>query len=266
MPYRRRRRWRKFVKKVEAVAEAKRGTQSVVFNTRKREQVPENLQRMYGLTLYGYNGSVAAEEWFNNDMAQIAAMGKLGDTNVTYNRKIHFRSAVMDVTIRNIGINAVELDIYEWFPKKDIKFARLIDMIVDGSLDPNTTTGGNRITHDDVGVTPFQFPSAMQYVTITNKTKVFLSPVDGVSTFQMRLPANRWWYTGSLNEDTTTFAKRSWTKGLWIVQKGVPGVEVLVPANTARSLLSDVVWSITRTYTLKTMDDEEENIVNYVPQ
>jgi len=265
MPFRRRRSWRRFTKKVYAVSEKQRGTQSIAFNTVKRESVPADTQRMYGITLYGYNGSgPSGPDAYDSDMSQIAGMTKPGDTPVSplvYNRKLHFRSAVLDITFRNLGVTQVEIDIYEYIVKKDIRFARLIDMIVDAQTDIQAVAPATTLTHDDVGVTPFQLTAALRYITILKKTKVFLSTTDGVATYQIRKPANRWWTTTQINEETATFAKRGWTVGILCVQKGVPG---FISPNIQRAQASDVVMSITRTYTLKTVDNQEFSVSGFV--
>lgn len=266
MPYRKRRSWRRFTRKVYAVSEKQRGTQSLAFNTVKQENVPEGFQRMYGIELYGYNGSgPSGPDAYDSDMNQIALQTKPGDNipvTQAYNRKLHFRSAVLDITFRNLGSTQVELDIYEYVVKKDIKFARMIDMILDAQTDTQSVTPvTSTLSHDDVGVTPFQITAALRYITILKKTKVFLAVTDGVATYQIRKPANRWWTTSTLNEDSTTFAKKGWTCGILCVQKGVPG---FTTPNPIRAQASNVVMSITRTYTMKTIDNQEFGVAGYV--
>jgi len=257
MPAAKRRRWKRFVRKVDAVAERKKGTFSVVMNTVKRETVPINAQRMYGIELFGYRGTAAVgPDSYDRDMYEMALMTKPGDPTANievWNRKLHFRSAVLDVTFRNLGVAAVELDLYEYVVKKDVPFLRLIDLIIDSQADPATITGGSTLTHDVVGTTPFQINAALKYITIMKKTKVFM-PSGGTSTYQIRKPQNRWWSTSEVNEKSGHFAKRGWTCGIWIVQKGVPGLDLVT---NARALDSDVIASITRTYCLKTIDTQE---------
>lgn len=268
MPARKRRQWKRFVRKVDAVAERKRGTLSCVFNTVHREAVGDNLQRMWGITLFGYRGTTAAgQDSYDRDMYEIANSTKPGDAPVSvefWNRKIHFRSGVLDITFRNVhATNAVELDLYEYTVKKDVPFSRLIDLIINSQSDPAavTMTGVDPLTHDDVGTTPFQIPSALKYITILKKTKVFI-PVSGTATYQIRKPQNRWWSTTELDEKIGTYAKRGWTVGLWLVQKGVPG---MIAGVATRALASDVVASVTRTYCLKTIDTQELDTSGYVP-
>jgi len=258
MPVAKRKRWKRFVRKVDAVAERKKGTLSVVMNTVKREAVPLETQRMYGIELFGYRGATAVgPDSYDRDMFEISLMLKPGDpvTVLNYNRKIHFRSAVLDITFRNIGLSATELDLYEYSVKKDVPFTRLIDLIVDSQADTATISGGGILTHDVVGTTPFQIPAALKYITILKKTKVFV-PSAGTATYQIRKPQNRWWSTTEIDEKVNHFAKRGWTCGLWVVQKGVPGLD---GTNPVRSLASDVVASITRTYCLKTIDTNEQD-------
>jgi len=268
MPFKKRRQWKRFVRKVDAVAERKKGTFSCVFNTVHRESVGDNLQRMWGITLFGFRGStVVGQDSYDRDMFEIAQSTKPGDPAVSveyWNRKIHFRSGVLDITFRNVhATNAVELDLYEYVVKKDAPFIRLIELILNSQADAaNTTmTGVDPLTHDDVGTTPFQIPAALKYITILKKTKVFI-PVSGTATYQIRKPQNRWWSTTELDEKIGTYAKRGWTVGVWLVQKGVPGMLAGVPV---RALASDVVASITRTYCLKTIDTQELDTSGYVP-
>jgi len=262
MPWRRRKRWRSFTRKVHAVSEKQRGTQSLAFNTVKQENVPEGLQRMYGIELYGYNGVNVGQDSFDGDLNNIALMVKPGDVaGPAFNRTLHFRSAVLDITFRNLGTTQVELDVYEYTVKKDIPFPRLIDMILDAQTDVSTVTPStSSLSHDDVGVTPFQLPAAMRYITIRKKTKIFLSSTDGVATYQIRKAANKWWRTSTINDDASTFAKKGWTCGILCVQKGVPG---FVTPNPIRAQASNVVMSITRTYTMKTVDNQEISVAGY---
>jgi len=256
MPAAKRRRWKRFVRKVDAVAERKKGTMSVVMNTVKQEVVPVNFQRMYGITLYGFRGTlVVGADSYDRDLYEMALMLKPGDPVSTeqWNRKLHFRSAVLDITFRNTGVTSVELDLYEYMVRKDVPFPRLIDLIVNSQTDPATITGGGTLTQDVVGTTPFQINAALKYITILKKTKVFM-PSSGTSTYQIRKPTNKWWSTSDVDEKVNHFGKRGWTCGLWLVQKGVPGIDAGTPV---RSLASDVTMSITRTYCLKTIDTHE---------
>jgi len=267
MPAWKRRSWKRFTRKVDAVAERKKGTASIVFNTVKRETVPDNLQRMYGITLFGYRGTVVVgPDAYDRDLYEISLSTKPGDgaSVASFNRKIHFRSAVLDITFRNVhATNAVELDLYEWMCRKDVPFNRLIDLIVNAQTDPLalSMTGVNGLTQDDVGVTPFQIPAALKYISILKKTKVFI-PSNGTATYQIRKAKNRWWSTTEIDDKPSHFAKRGWTVGIWMVQKGVPG---LTGGVSIRALASDVVASITRTYCLKTIDNQEVDTSGYVP-
>jgi len=228
-------------------------------NTVKREIVPLNFQRMYGIELYGYRGTtIVGPDSYDRDMYELSLMTKPGDAAASvenWNRKLHFRSAVLDITFRNLGTWAVELDIYEYTVKRDVPFIRLIDLITNSQTDPATMNGGSTLTHDVVGTTPFQINTALKYITIVKKTKVFM-PSGGTSTYQIRKPTNKWWSTSEVDEKAGHFAKRGWTCGIWVVQKGVPGLDVSIPA---RAMDSDVIASITRTYCLKTIDTQEQD-------
>jgi len=87
-------------------------------------------------------------------------------------------------------------------------------------------------------------------------------PSSGTATYQIRKAKNRWWSTTEIDDKPSHFAKRGWTVGIWMVQKGVPG---LTGGVSVRALASDVIASITRTYCLKTIDNQEVDTSGYVP-
>lgn len=262
MPGRKRRAWKKFVKKVDAVAEKHAGTTSVLFNQSLTKVAAANTQVMYGITLYGaYGETVAATgEAYYSDLERLTLTSRTTSVGVNVrNRHITFKSAVLDVTVVNIDTSSCELDMYEFFVKKDTnEFSTLQASLGNAAFDPELFTmgalGPTTLLDSSVGATPFQFPAMMQYVTILKKTKVFLPP-GGVSTYQMRLPGTKKYYTSTRDEDITSrmWGKRRWTRGIWIVQKGCPDAASRASASTLR-------WSITRTYTLKTIDDDHVNL------
>jgi len=261
MPKRKRKVWKKFIRKVEAVALAKQGTTSVVYNVGRTVSSAADAQDMYGIVLYGAYGSQTAGLTYYSDLELLGSINRTAGVGVNLgNRKLYFRSAVLDLTCANSGVNAVELDFYDIiFKKTPVQMTSLQDLI-DTNQGNNTevfeqgAVAANNLTRQTLGATPFQFPGVLSFVTILKKSKVFL-PVGALSTYQIRLPRNRWFDTSNRAQDASTnaFALRGWTRGIWVVQKGTPTTLV-------RSAATSVSWSITRTYTMKTVDEDQVDL------
>jgi len=181
MPMRKRRAWRSFTRKVDAVSEKNRGTLSVAYNSSFRNTQVAGLQAMYGIVLYGYQGSVVSGLGYYSDMVRLAAITKPGDTPSVrvVNRKIHFRSAVLDLTVHNNATDTCECDVYEHWYKKDVPWVSLDTMLTAVITDPDTAVLGTGVSPNQVGVTPFQIGSALKYVTISKKTKIFILGTNG---------------------------------------------------------------------------------------
>lgn len=114
MPKYKRRRWVKFIRKVEA-ATRDEGTQTIVFNDRGlRTGSGANSQQWGIVHLYGNCGidAVSDEEVGKRDLDRIKT--EIGNPNT---QKIKFKSAVLDVTFQAINSTSgfaqpVEVDVY----------------------------------------------------------------------------------------------------------------------------------------------------------
>lgn len=122
--------WKKFVKKVRAATNSDLDFKTVVFNTQMTQTNIATDQGYMCLSLYGNNGyqdgtntvCVGYKDlWrikqnesqnypLNNPPSTVVKMGKL-----------HFDTAVIDVTLRNLSASGTaEVDIYEVWSKRDI--------------------------------------------------------------------------------------------------------------------------------------------------
>jgi len=253
--------FRNFSRKIERVQLQKEGTTSVVYNTGFTEATLADEQSQYGIVLYGGYGLNAGGRSFNHDIERLVSINRTAGVGInTTNRKLYFRSAVLDVTARNSGTTAMELDFYEFYIKKSTESFISLEQLIDAKVANNTeifeqnAAAANAIARITLGATPFQYPAVMEYVTILKKNKVFL-PSGAITTYQIRLPRSRWYDVNSSGTDSINdpFGIKGWTRGLWIVQKGVPTALVRAEG-TALS------WSITRTYCMKTVDEDHVDL------
>lgn len=283
MPKRKKRNWRKFINKVHAVAEKDMGTRTVLFNGQYdiRNDVATNHGCMT-LTLYSMRGSAN----FTDDMFQIYSFENKGDQTaaagdtVDETTKFMFKSAVLDITIRNSsgitdglgnitlnGAAKLELDIYEIMVRTETSdnstnYLTLSQLFANGSTDSkNIGGGGNGITIQSRGVTPFELPQALSRwrMKILKKTKYFIPNGDTV-TYQMR-DAKRHVMDGDRMNNNDGIGYR-FTKYIYIIFKVVPGLTV---GTAAGSFVERIDVGATRKYSYK-IEGVNEDRDRYVSQ
>ena len=240
MPYARKRRWVQFVRKVQAVQHKSLGTNSVVYNSKYTDSTVVDAQYANAAVLYGGTGTTG---FGNNDLARLKSHMP-ADPAVT--SKIMMKSAVLDMTFTNTGVNAIELDIYQFIVKHDAQFDWIQPLFADAAAGtnaiPNTTYD---ISINQVGVTPFQLPGASFYMRWLSKKKYFI-PVGSSITYQTRDAKNRIFNTERINDAGTAFIA-GWTRGILWIQKGVPSYDP-VGGVTEGSSATTMSFGCTRTY------------------
>lgn len=245
MPKRMKKRWRSFIKKVNAVDEKDLGTRTVLINDLILHSYTSG-QGCQTLALYGFVNSVHG---YTNDMNAIGQLENEGNptaaagATIERNSKIIFKSAVMDITLRNVSTvknaenvevlapdAAIELDIYEMLLKKDTSDNTVRWNSVSGLLnaydEQQIGGGGVGIGIGDRGCTPFEQTSALgrNRMTVTKKTKYFI-PNGQTITWQCRDPKRHVCRYGDL-EVNDGWVKPGWTKVYYLVYKLVPGLSV----------------------------------------
>lgn len=247
MPYRKKRRWKGFVRKVHHISEKELGTQTVVCNKRITGLDFNGNQIVLDFCLYGLN-STATEK---NDITRIVGLNNTGDQTaaagetVNTTTKFMFQSGVLDMTIRNssfttqaLGPNlpadgTMEIDIYEivssryWSNRVGVNltpFAGIVSALNDALANTLSIGGaGTGCLLTQRGVTPFDVPHAMSTYSlkIMKKTKYKLS-TGQTFTYQMR-DAKRHVCTKEYAEDAGSPNKPGWTRWILLIAKGVPG-------------------------------------------
>lgn len=250
MPKYKRKRWVRFVKKVNAVADKDLGLRTVLFNDQLTQSNTSTKQSTLTLALYavrnasiGYLDDLKIIGGLENEANPTALQG---DT-ISPNSKMMFQSAVMDITIRNVTdrltqidpnplLNkyeaasdaAIELDIYEVYQRNIASdSSTLFESLTAAfnSYDDKDIGGtGVGIGIDDRGASPFEFGSQMgrHGIKILKKTKFFI-PNGQTITWQVRDPKRRSITYGELTR-TESYNKPGWTKQFYLIYKLVPGI------------------------------------------
>jgi hypothetical protein len=271
MPRNKKRSWKKFYKKVQAVQIKQAGLRSVLFNAKLEDTNAAGYQSCVFLGLYGVNGS---NDW--TAVGQAAVMGFSDLRRIFKNDpdivkdingdpksgKLQFGSATLDVTLRNLSSDIeIEVDVYYgWFRKNaDIKpliaARNPIDEYQGAPVD--LIAGGNtQIQLNERGVTLFDKPSGLSQTGyhIHKKLKLVLAPTQ--TTFlQHRDPKNHMIdWTASQEYG---YAQKGLTFGMCIIYKPTTTV-----TGTATATLG---VGTTRKYTYSVVEDNVDRICKNPP-
>lgn len=264
MPRRRRKVWKRFTRKVHAIAEKELGSRTYLLNQLLTfNQTSSGKQVIGAVALYPQEST----DLYMNDLNNLSALENQGNPTaaagitVDPTTKIIFKSAVMDLTIRNTSNDgtgvllpdyALELDIYEitvgkpcitspTSPHKDllVTFAR-------GALLTQDIAGVPfGIDLDDRGCTPWELPFALSRykIKILKKTKLFLS-INGTATYQIRDPKRHVASIDSL-ENTAGHNRVGWTRHVLFIAKPIPGL------NVTSALVPEISVGLTKKYLYK---------------
>lgn len=217
MPKFKKRRWRKFVKKVEAVSDRLIGLRTVLFN--------DEIRIAYGgvgakqgwgvMHLYGRNGfnttnveNGAADlfEIYNNDPEMKV---NLGGSLVAQSGRVKFTSAVIDITMYNPGTHTAEIDVYKLvYYGNEKQFSSFSTANQDYELTQqniNDGTVSNTIQLTTRGATPFNMGFLLSNLCakIVWKKKFLVGSGQSVF-FQHRDPKNRYIKTKDMAGPTDT--------------------------------------------------------------
>lgn len=256
-PRRKNKAWQKFKKKVHFVGETDLGSRTCVFSTRDKQYtnqvVGEHCVLWCGL--YGLNSSQSVY----NDLRAISQLENQGNPTasggdrVGPNAKYIFKSAIIDITIRNssqkvVGWDALfnpivelsdatlETDVYEIMMGKqgyDNVNGNVFQSIQDFFTVADGDTPGiggalvaNQVSIVKRGVTPFDMPFALKdfKMKIMKKTKYFIRPGNTI-TYQYRDTKRRVTSGVRMAEDPGC-NKPGWTKHIFVIAKATPGNKV----------------------------------------
>lgn len=281
MPYKKKRRWIKLIKRNDAIDLKKCGAQTYVFNTSLTNTNTNALNHGFvNLSLYGAHDTVSTH---NNDLHYIGENDNEGNptlgqgVTVEPSTKLCFQSAVLDLTIRNSTVQndsvsgdvlagVLEVDVYEVSSKKRwSEFDKTANALVEyndvGALfdeaesEISGINGASGADYRKRGMTPWDQTYALSRygIKIHKKTKYRISAGNTI-TYQARDPKNRVISYQALNE-IAGGNKPGWTKWVLIYYKLVPGLQV-GPGDGAYSTKLDI--GITRKYMYKVPNRTEK--------
>lgn len=281
MPRAKRRQWKNFVRKVNAVDERDLGTQTVLFNDQIEQSttvVASGTQSCLTLALYPFKNSNFG--WLN-DLGQIGTLENTTNptaaagTTVSGSSKLIFQSAVLDVTLRNTSSQtqdvggvptavqvpeaAIECDIYTMSIREDasdgVQTYDSISAMLNSYDDPEIGGAGTGIQIQDRGASPFELGAQLGKfgIRILKKQKFFI-PNGQTVTFQSRDPKRHViQYNGLAPHDG--FNRRGWTRVFFLIYKLVPG---LTQGTTVGTYRARVQVGVTRKYAYK-LEGRSEN-------
>ncbi len=265
MPYRKRKRWASFVKKVRSAENTTLGTRTRVFNN-QIELVQGSgsgvvkSQLFRSLALYSCEGKYT----WDKDLNQLLS----DDANISKSGRIQMISGIFDMTLVNTSVDSanqpmgVELDIYVCTAKKLFRYKQedgtyvwnnIEEAMYDGQQSSSNIGTLGRVDTFDRGATPFDMTLALSSfgIKILSKKKYFL-PNGNQMTYQMRDPKNRIFSKDNI-ENTRGQNKPGATKFLILVAKGLPGAATEGPDYKVRLNIG-----CTRKYAYKVNEDDED--------
>lgn len=119
-------------------------------------------------------------ESIRNTLPQAQLIGGVSSVVYQQNMAVRMRKMVMDLTITNTGLNAIELDIYECIVRKDIlyeQYSNLFNSLIANSQTALNTAGTaelTALTATTIGTTPFDVPLLGRYIKILKANRVYL--------------------------------------------------------------------------------------------
>lgn len=260
MPFRRRRKWKLFKRKINAVSEKTLGSRTVVHNQLLQFVNTTSGNQISGaIYLYSQNGAGASSA---KDLALIAGYENAGDQTaaagetVDLAAKFLFQSAVMDVTFKNNStyndglitttntVAKLEVDVYEISMKKNSEETGFTATVFESILADNATQtkaiggAGTEISHDLRGVTPFDLTYVLSRwgVKIWKKTK-YVVPNNDTFTYQVRDPRRHVAEKRDLAAQDG-FNRPGWTRIVYFTAKLVPDLTVGTGTGTYQEKLA----------------------------
>lgn len=226
--------WKRFVKKTNAVIQKNLGSQIYTRNNSQQYTATAGLQ---GAAAPGGLYQVAGTSGWCDDLKTIF-QGRFGAAPANLGQKLLFYSCIYDTTFTNTSVSGVlEVDVYHIKHFKDLGTSDCVFGLANGFNALLTATGAAAISYTDRGITPFECPTFLQSgIRIVSKKKYFLS--QGVAaTYQIRNPKNIWIsheeIYNKINDGEPVLKKC--TESLLFMFKLAPGSEAVQPKLTIGS-------------------------------
>lgn len=184
MPYRRKRQWKNFTRKVQHVLQKTTGSKFTVITRKGNATSPAGAQGYFNIhTVMGLNGSASTSESCRDVSHLFDLAVQAGIINQKNAGKIVVTGFMAETQIHNIGSEDVWLDCYYWRCKKPVPKSTATDGF--GVLWAESMTdmlgifppGGSKPNPNSYGVTPFQGGNQMaKSIRIWKKTRQLIAP------------------------------------------------------------------------------------------
>lgn len=274
MPKYKRKAWKKFSRKVLAVANKDRGLVTVLYNKRITSATVANTeQAVIACHLYGHSGSIGSAETGQKDLQTIVnnneelrgwvgtsspngIMVKQDRTTKNAVEKIMFESAIIDFTLYNPTSGTLEVDVYTIvYNKFNVNSeSEMLPSFTSGDIndvlpmqyDEAVSSKFSNINIRSRGATPFELGHVISRhgIKIIRKEKFYISSGQSINK-QYRDAKNRYFDPRGLagaddsTLSTTTYRYKDYTKTFLIVAKNV---------NPAAENSPVIEAGVTRTY------------------
>lgn len=224
MPAKRRRRWKRFVRKVDFVNLKGQPLQFYTVSGTASVTASANASTSWGRMLLGMNVSGNDEVWKLFQQAY-------NDSTVAYatGQKIYLKSACLDLQITNNkgAGDATEdetataiIDVYHLISRNSYGLASTVHQhFTDGLGDIASPSGGGTVSSTSVTLTPFMNPSFCKFWKVLKKTEVQL-PTAQTTTMQIRLPKDMWIEGKRVQQNPQALAGR--TRAILLIVRGIP--------------------------------------------
>lgn len=191
MPKYKKKQWKTFTNKVNAVINKGLGTQSRLFNSTVTAQINATLtnQAYLYMGLYGKAGNLVtltSEAGLDDLYRMVRDIGDADDF------KLRFETGVIDLTLQNVNEANIEADLYlVQMNRLNNNYPNFNSSFVEAQNETTTITGANPLLLSSRGATLFDFPNliAANGMKILKKTKYFVAPGQTI-TYQYRDPKN----------------------------------------------------------------------------
>lgn len=243
MPWRRKKRWVNFKRKVNSVVDSRLGTHAILITR-------SSLLGGAAGDQAGVPGHIVLDRSDLDEIRQrVAAIVPIApgqavpaEGNLAYT----ISGSFVESTHTNTSTNTIFVDLYYWRTKRDVPIAEFPwfnDLITSTSgtssnFNLATGSGGSTLAAGDLGWTPFLSPATHRFLEIYNKRRIKVNP-GGV--FQITQRSSRNIY---VRNDTFLDSKslvRGMTHGVYMMMYGAPTTAPNRAGQAAVSQLSSVI-------------------------
>lgn len=261
MPYPRRRRWVKFVRRTQAVIDKSLASSFFIRLRRQRVVTVADKQGVSSVhTIFGNVGisSPLGAGDLNDLLALTDRVREFTTTQSTLGLnystdKFRITGYLAETQIHNVGNDTAYVDMYYWRCKRDVSSSNFMGQAgVDyaqawsaalARMQANIPPSGSALDRTDYGITPFNVNGLASYLQIYKKTRVKLSP-GGITQIEQRGARNVYY---NYEKNLMNGHIQGMTHGIFFIIYGAPTIAFPTAAPV------DLMFSTNVNYTVRAM-------------